>query len=127
MKDAVGSNSDSSHGQENASGGAQSSEREAMLDQISVANPNQKSNQFVKDLRNLKINEKSEDTGSLQNAITPTGHQWMSPNSGDQQSKITSPLDNNASYIDKSMTRQFENLQQTPSLSQNTGSQQNVD
>ena len=36
-----------------------------MLDQISVANPDQKSTQFTKDLRGLKINEKSEDTGSL--------------------------------------------------------------
>lgn len=30
--------------------------------------------------------------------------------SGGGVSKITSPLDNNASYIDKSMTRQFADL-----------------
>lgn len=61
------------------------------------------------DLRTLKINEKSEDTGSLGNATTPKELQWMS-SGGEDKSKITSPIDNNASYIDKSMTRKFENL-----------------
>ena len=61
----------------------------------------------MKDLHQLKINEKSEDTGSLQN-VTPKELAWMS--SGGGVSKITSPLDNNASYIDKSMTRQFADL-----------------
>lgn len=39
-----------------------------------------------------------------------------------EMSKVTSPMDNNASYIDKSMTRQFVDFQHTPTLSQNTGS-----
>ncbi len=75
---------------------------------------------LIKDLRNLRINEKSEDTGSLQTA-TPKELHWqgVSSNGGDQ-SKVTSPVDNNASYIDKSMTRQFVDLQQTPSMSPNT-------
>ena len=46
---------------------------------------------------------------------------------GEDKSKITYPLDKNASYLDKSGTRPFDNLLQTPSISQNTGSQQNID
>lgn len=75
---------------------------------------------LMKDLRQLKINQNSEDTGSLQNDDkTPKDAQWLS--SADKN-KLISPVDTNASYIDKSMTRQFADLLQTPSLSQNTGS-----
>lgn len=127
MKDAAAASSSSmermSQGHDPMSEGDQDG---GLLDQISVANPDSNNAQFVKDLRNLKINEKSEDTGSLGNATTPKDFLQMS-SGGERKSKVTSPLDNNASYIDKSMTRQFDNLQQTPSLSQNTVSQQNID
>lgn len=82
---------------------------------------------LMKDLRQLKINQNSEDTGSFQNDDkTPKEMQWMSSGGGDAK-KITSPADTNASYIDKSNTRQFNDLQVTPSISQNTGSQPQVD
>ena len=74
---------------------------------------------LVKDLRSLKINEKSEDTGSI-HTVTPKDLHFLSG----EHSKITSPIDNSASYIDKSMTRQFEHLQQTPILSKQTGESQ---
>jgi len=78
-------------------GGDLSDENDGLLEQVSVLDPQQ---HLIKDLRNLKINEKSEDTGSLQ-TVTPKDHHFKSG----EKSKITSPIDNNASYIDKSMTR----------------------
>ena len=84
-----------------------SSGRDGMLDQLEIQNPQK--DFTIKDLRNLKINEKSEDTGSMSHAVTPKEHQWLSAGAG-AESKVTSPLDNNASYIDKSMTRQFHDL-----------------
>jgi hypothetical protein len=105
-----GQRSSSNH---NGYGGELSDENDNLLEQVSVLDPQQ---HLIKDLRNLKINEKSEDTGSLQ-TVTPKDNHFKSG----EQSKITSPVDNNASYIDKSMTRQFEHLVQTPTLSKNTG------
>ena len=48
------------------------------LDKISIQDPGRQDpkNMLIKDLRNLKINEKSEDTGSLQTA-TPKELQWQ--------------------------------------------------
>jgi len=65
---------------------------------------------LVRDLRSLRINEKSEDASSIDTA-TPKEVQ----KSGEGGlSKVTTPMDNNGSYIDKSMTRQFDHLQLSP-------------
>jgi len=67
----------------------------------------------VKDIRSLTINEKSEDTGSVE-TVSPGGQNPAYVPSLLANSKGVSPVDNNASYIDKSMTRQFDHLTLSP-------------
>jgi len=86
----------------NGYGGELSDDNDGLFEKVSVQDPQ---NHPIKDLRSLKINEKSEDAGSI-HTVTPKELHFMSG----EHSKKTSPIDNNASYIDKSMTRQFEHL-----------------
>lgn len=68
----------------------------------------------VKDMRGFRLNEKSDDNGSSVQ-VTPKDLAFMTDPS--LVSKVNSPDENSASYLDKSNTKHIYDLQQTPSLS----------